>query len=61
MWWLNTTQEWKGISSKVYYAVGAGGNYIIIDKEHDLVVEARWMDGNKIADVLRLIIQSAGE
>lgn len=28
------------------------------DKEHDLVVVARWMDDSKIADVLRLIIQS---
>lgn len=59
LWWLNTEQGWKGISPKVYYAVGYGGNYIIIDKEHDLVVVARWMDDGKIADVLRLIIQSA--
>jgi CubicO group peptidase (beta-lactamase class C family) len=61
MWWLNNTEEWKGISPKVYYALGAGGNYIIIDKEHDLVVVARWMDGNKIAEVLKLIIKSASE
>jgi CubicO group peptidase (beta-lactamase class C family) len=58
LWWLNTGQEWKGISPKVYYALGYGGNYIIVDKEHDLVVVARWMDDTKIADVLRLIIQS---
>ncbi len=59
MWWLNTEQSWKGISPNVYYAVGFGGNYIIVDKEHDLVVVARWMDDTKVADVLRLIIQSA--
>ena len=58
LWWLNTDQAWKDISSKVYYAAGYGGNYIIIDKEHDLVVVARWADDGKIADVLRLIIQS---
>ena len=58
LWWLNTDQRWKGISPKVYYAVGYGGNYIIVDKEHDLVVVARWMDDGKIADVLRLIIQA---
>ncbi len=59
MWWLNTEQQWKGISTKVYYAVGFGGNYIIIDKEHELVVVTRWIDDTKVADVLRLIIQSA--
>jgi CubicO group peptidase (beta-lactamase class C family) len=59
MWWLNTEQQWKGVSQKVYYAAGYGGNYIIVDKEHELVVVTRWMDDAKIADVLRLIIQSA--
>jgi len=59
MWWLNTAQQQlKGISPTVYFAVGYGGNYIIVDKEHDLVVVARWMDDTKIADVLGLVIQS---
>ena len=58
LWWLNYDQAWKGISPKVYHAAGYGGNYIVIDKEHDLVVVARWMDDGKIEDVLRLIIQS---
>jgi CubicO group peptidase (beta-lactamase class C family) len=58
MWWLNTEQDWKGISSKIYYAAGYGGNYIVVDKEHDLVVVTRWMDDSKIAEVLGLIIQS---
>jgi CubicO group peptidase (beta-lactamase class C family) len=61
LWWLNAQQEWKGISPKVYYAAGYGGNYIVIDKEHDLVVVFRWMDDSKIAEAMRLIIQSAGE
>jgi CubicO group peptidase (beta-lactamase class C family) len=60
MWWINTDQKWKAVSSKVYYALGFGGNYIIVDKEHDLVVVSRWMDDGKIGDVLNLIIQSIG-
>jgi hypothetical protein len=48
----------KNISSSVYYAQGFGGNYIIIDKEHELVVVARWMDDAKMGDVLSLIEQS---
>ena len=58
MWWLNTTQDWKGISQKIYYAAGYGGNYIVVDKEHDLVVVTRWMDETKISEIISLIIQS---
>ena len=59
MWWLNTDEaQMKSISPTVYFALGYGGNYIIIDKEHDLVVVARWMDEAKMRDVLKLIIQS---
>jgi len=61
MWWLNIDQGWKGISPKVYYAAGYGGNYIIVDKEHDLVVVTRWMDDNKIAEVVKLILRSMEE
>jgi CubicO group peptidase (beta-lactamase class C family) len=59
MWWLNTDRQWKDISAKVYYAAGFGGNYIIVDKEHEMVVVTRWIDDTKVADVLRLIVQSA--
>lgn len=58
MWWLNTDKKWAAVSSKVYYALGFGGNYIIIDNEHDLVVVARWMAEDKIGEVLSLIIKS---
>ncbi len=58
MWWINADKKWTAVSSKVYSAQGFGGNYIIIDKEHDLVVVARWMDDNKIGDVLSMIIKS---
>jgi CubicO group peptidase (beta-lactamase class C family) len=58
MWWLNSDKKWAAVSSKVYYALGFGGNYIIIDNEHDLVVVARWMADDKIGDVLGLIIKS---
>lgn len=58
MWWINANKGWKTISPKVYYALGFGGNYIIIDKDHDLVVVARWMDDSKMGDVLDLITRS---
>ena len=58
LWWLNTEGGWKGISPRVYYAAGYGGNYIIIDKQHDLVVVTRWIDDSKIAEMLQLVVKS---
>ncbi|MEO6405938.1 MAG: serine hydrolase [Ferruginibacter sp.] len=58
MWWINADKKWKDVSAKVYSAQGFGGNYIIIDKEHDLVVVARWMADDKVGDLLSLIIKS---
>lgn len=58
MWWINTTQQWKDVSPKVYFAAGFGGNYIVIDNEHDLVIVARWMDDSKMGDLVGLIIKS---
>ncbi|MCG2613293.1 beta-lactamase family protein [Terrimonas sp. NA20] len=58
MWWMNTTQKWKDVSPEVYYAAGFGGNYIVVDNEHDLVVVARWMDDSKMGEFMKMIISS---
>ena len=58
MWWLNTNRQWKEASPKVYYAAGFGGNYIIVDEAHDLVVVARWMEDGKMGDLMSLILRS---
>lgn len=58
MWWMNATKKWKDVSPEIYYAAGAGGNYIVIDNEHDLVVVARWIDDSKMGDFMNLVIQS---
>ncbi len=58
LWWLNHEKKWTNLSAKIYYAVGYGGNYIVVDKEHDLLVVTRWMADDKIEDVLELIIKS---
>jgi len=59
LWWLNTEQGWQGVSANVYYAAGYGGNYIIVDQEHDIVVVTRWMDDSKIAELMRKVIAAA--
>ena len=50
MWWLNKKggRHWEGLSESIYYAAGFGGNFIVIDKENDLVVVTRWLEPNKI-------------
>lgn len=58
MWWINATQKWKTVSPQIFYAVGFGGNYIIIDQENDLLVVTRWMDDDKMGEMLSLILKS---
>ncbi len=58
MWWNNSQQKWAAVPADVYYAVGFGGNYIIVDKEHDLVVVARWMDDSKMGELMNRVIES---
>ena len=58
MWWLNAENKFPGIPSSVYYAEGFGGNYIMVDNEHDLVVVARWLDSDKSGELLNLIIKA---
>lgn len=58
MWWINATKKWKDVSPEIYYAAGFGGNYIVIDNEHDLVVVTRWMDDSKMGDFMSLVIRS---
>ncbi|MDA9089961.1 beta-lactamase family protein [Maribacter arcticus] len=54
MWWLNKKgdRHWDGLSENIYYAAGFGGNFIVIDKEHDLVVVTRWLEPNKIGEFM---------
>ena len=51
MWWLNTGQRtFPSAPASVYYAAGFGGNYVLIDEEHDLVIVARWIGSTKTLD-----------
>lgn len=58
MWWINASRKWKEVSPEVYYAVGFGGNYIVIDEEHDLVLVCRWMDDGRIGEFVHLVERS---
>lgn len=60
MWWLNKkgSRHWEGLSENIFYAAGFGGNFIVIDKENDLVVVTRWLEPSKIGEFMKLVNKS---
>ena len=51
MWWLNTGQKQiPSAPESVYYAAGFGGNYVVVDNEHDLVIVVRWVGNTRNLD-----------
>ena len=54
MWWLDPddSSRMSQISDKAYYAAGFGGNYILIEPEHNLVVVLRWTDPARVNEFL---------
>ncbi len=60
MWWLNKGERhWEGVDDSVYYAAGFGGNFIVVDDAHDLVIVTRWLRPSKIGEMVKLVIDAA--
>lgn len=58
MWWTNEEGRLGNISKKIYSADGFGGNFIVIDNEHDLVIVTRWLDPGRIKELVQLVISA---
>ncbi len=59
MWWLNKGPgKIEGVSENMFYASGFGGNFIIVDREKQLVVVVRWLEPAKLNDFVKLVYQS---
>ena len=60
MWWLNNkgSRNWENIPEHVFYAAGFGGNFIIIDREQDLVIVTRWLEPSKIEEFMNILYRS---
>lgn len=60
MWWLNKpgNRQWEKLPENIFYAAGFGGNFIIIDRERDLVIVTRWLEPSKIENFLNLVYSS---
>jgi CubicO group peptidase (beta-lactamase class C family) len=59
MWWLNkgprAVPSWP---EGLFNATGFGGNYIVVDQEHDLLVVVRWLDSSKLLELSQMIFDS---
>lgn len=60
MWWLNQgSRKWEQVDDQsIYYAAGFGGNYIVVDKSHNLLVVTRWLEPSKMGEMMKLVLQS---
>ncbi len=58
LWWTNEENALGDVSKNIYYANGFGGNYIVIDNEHELVIAVRWLAPDKLGEFVRLVISS---
>jgi CubicO group peptidase (beta-lactamase class C family) len=57
LWWLNRgATRHQSASERCFYAVGAGGNTIWIDPDHDLVAVMRWMNAPALGPYLGKLI-----
>ena len=61
MWWLNppgSDERMTAISHNAYYAAGFGGNYIIVEPDHNMVIVLRWLQPSKANEFVRLLNKS---
>ena len=59
MWWLNRGERvMESVPESVFYASGFGGNYIVIDRENQIVIVTRWLEPTKLAVFLKLVYNS---
>ena len=60
MWWLNKkgARHWENVSEDIYYAAGFGGNFIIVDKKHNIVVVTRWLEPSKIGEFMQTLTKA---
>ena len=63
MWWLNQAEapQWEGIDRDIFYAAGFGGNFIIIDREKELVIVTRWLEPSKLKEFMQLVNKAIDE
>jgi CubicO group peptidase (beta-lactamase class C family) len=55
MWWLNADGRYKDVPANIYTADGFGGNFIVVDKDRDIVIVARWLEPSKMGEFIKMV------
>ena len=58
MWWTNEEGRLGKVSKNIYSAEGFGGNFIVVDEEHQLVIAVRWLEPNKIGELVQRVVNA---
>lgn len=58
LWWTNQENALGNVSKNIYYASGFGGNFIVVDNEHDLVMVLRWLNPGKLGEFVQRVIRA---
>ena len=59
LWWLNTDRKaLPAAPATAFWALGFGGNYVYVDRVHDLVIVLRWVPGDRGAAVVSAFIDA---
>ena len=59
MWWLDpndTNLRMKALSPNGFYAAGFGGNYIVVEPDHDLVLVMRWLEPARASEFVSMVL-----
>jgi CubicO group peptidase (beta-lactamase class C family) len=62
MWWLLKGEpKIKNVPDSIYYAAGFGGNFIVIDNEHQMVLVTRWLEPAFFSEWLELVLKAVND
>ncbi len=61
-WYLNTGKKLYPAAREDSLSYnGDGANIIFVDYQHDMVAVVRWIDGAKMKEFVRLLVDATGE
>ncbi|TRY29394.1 serine hydrolase [Aliiglaciecola sp. M165] len=57
MWWINKgPRKWSEVDDEsIFYAAGFGGNFVVVDQKNDLLIVTRWLEPNKIGQLVSIV------
>jgi len=59
MWWLAGGETViEGAGNNLFYASGMGGNYVVVDRERDIVIVMRWVNPSRFTEVTGMIMNA---